>query len=81
MPADWLNDISAALNLDREVIDVNAQLRLARDVSRGVERKAAPLTAFAIGYAAGAQGADRAQVGELIELIHGMCPPATDSDD
>jgi len=78
---DWLQDISTALGVDDSVIDVNAQLGLARDVAHRVERKAAPLTAFVIGYAAGTAGADKAQVAELIELIRSKCPPAEESAD
>jgi hypothetical protein len=77
----WLADVGRSLDVDTDVIDVDSLLRLARDVAHGVERKAAPLTTFVVGYAAGARGADSDGVAELARLIRDMCPPEEDASD
>jgi Domain of unknown function (DUF6457) len=75
MTDSWLAEAAAAVGVDAGVMDVNALLGLARDVAHGVERKQAPLSTFLVGYAAGARGADRAEIAELIQVIQDMCPP------
>jgi len=80
MSDEWLDEVSDALGIDEDVLDVNAVLGLARDVAHGVERKAAPLTTFLVGYAAGTSGLDQEAVGELTEHIRGMCPLPPDAD-
>lgn len=52
MSDDWLTAAAADLGIDPDVLDVDAVLELARDVAHNVERKAAPLTAYLVGYAA-----------------------------
>lgn len=52
MSDDWLTAAAADLGVDPEVLDADAVLELARDVAHHVERKAAPLTAYLVGYAA-----------------------------
>lgn len=52
---DWIAEVSTELGIDLEV-DVRGLLDLARVVAHGVDRPAAPLTAFLIGYAAAQQG-------------------------
>ena len=52
MSDDWLTVAAADLGVDPQVLDAEAVLDLARDVAHNVERKAAPLTAFLVGYAA-----------------------------
>jgi len=79
MTDTWIADIAAALGVDPDVVDIPALLNLARDVAHGVERKAAPLSTFVVGYAAGVQGADVAKVAQLIEQVQLMCPPSDGS--
>jgi hypothetical protein len=60
----WLEVACGELGLDPGSVDVRAVLDLARDVARGVDRPAAPVTAYLLGLAAGrglppAEGAAR----------------------
>ncbi|HEY7874921.1 MAG TPA: DUF6457 domain-containing protein [Actinomycetota bacterium] len=55
----WVSEVCAALGLDDDV-DTDAILELARDVAHGVERRAAPVTTFLVGLAAGRAGGGRA---------------------
>ena len=81
MSDDWLTQVKKELGIESEVLDANALLLLARDVARGAERKAAPLTTFLVGYAAGSSGLDREATKELAEHIRAMCPPPQEADD
>jgi hypothetical protein len=49
----WLQAACAELGLDPAAVDVRAVLDLARDVARGVDRPAAPVTAYLLGVAVG----------------------------
>ena len=75
----WIAETAIAIGVDPDLVDVNALLGLARDVAHGVERKAAPLSTFVVGYAAGASGADVAQIADLISRVQQLCPPDSDS--
>ena len=75
MTDHWIEDVAMALSVDPRLVEVDALLGLARDVAHGVERKAAPLSTFVVGYAAGAQGANREQVAELVARVQRLCPP------
>ena len=52
---EWVKEVCAALDLDDDV-DVDSILEVARDVAHGVERRAAPVTTFLVGLAAGRAG-------------------------
>lgn len=52
---DWIDELLDALEIDAE-IDEGLVLDLARDAAHNVERPAAPLTTFLVGYAAGLKG-------------------------
>ncbi|MEV6687788.1 NTP transferase domain-containing protein [Streptomyces sp. NPDC051130] len=59
----WINAVKSELGID-VAVDTKALLDLARDAAHGVDRPAAPLTTFLVGYAAAhaeAAGADPAQ--------------------
>jgi hypothetical protein len=58
---EWISVACAELGLDPATVDVRAVLDLARDVAHGVERPAAPVTAYLVGVAAG-QGRPAAEV-------------------
>ncbi len=60
---DWIAEVRAELDIDLEV-DVRGLLDLARVVAHGVDRPAAPLTAFLIGYAAARRGGGPEAVAE-----------------
>ncbi len=53
----WAADLADALEVPREVVDVDALLALAGRAAHGVVRPAAPLTTFLVGYAAGKRAA------------------------
>ncbi len=52
---EWAEQLSEALGLDLE-IETDVILDLARDAAHQIERPAAPLTTFLVGYAAGIRG-------------------------
>ncbi|WP_197085028.1 DUF6457 domain-containing protein [Saccharothrix sp. ST-888] len=60
---DWIAEVSTELGIDLEV-DVRGLLDLARVVAHGVDRPAAPLTTFLIGYAAARRGGGPEAVAE-----------------
>jgi hypothetical protein len=49
----WTAVVSADLGLEPGTADMKAVLELARDVAHGVDRPAAPLTAYLVGVAVG----------------------------
>lgn len=61
---EWIKALCAELGLDIEV-DIQAILDVARDAAHGVERPAAPVSTFLMGYAVAA-GADPADVATRI---------------
>jgi Domain of unknown function (DUF6457) len=77
----WTQAACAELGLDPATVELRTVLDLARDVAHGVERPAAPLTAYLLGVAAG-QGQPVADAAaRLTELARGWAatgqPPAT----
>ncbi|MBC9734327.1 DUF6457 domain-containing protein [Nocardioides marmotae] len=61
---DWIDELSDVLGVEEEM-DEALVLDLARVVAHAVQRPAAPITAYLLGYAAGAAGADPAGVERL----------------
>jgi hypothetical protein len=61
---DWIDELCDALDIETE-LDEALVLDLARDVAHGVERPAAPLSTFLLGYAAAVHGASPETVEEL----------------
>ena len=53
----WITQVCEALDLPADCIEESTVLDLARDVAHGVNRPAAPLTAYLYGVAVG-RGAD-----------------------
>ncbi|MBE1876958.1 DUF6457 domain-containing protein [Myceligenerans pegani] len=49
----WISALETELGLEPGTIDMNTVLDLARDAAHAVARPAAPLTAYAVGYATG----------------------------
>ncbi|MGG2461941.1 NTP transferase domain-containing protein [Streptomyces sp. RGM 3693] len=60
---EWITAVKAELGIDLDV-ETAALLDLARDAAHGVARPAAPLTTFLVGYAAGRQGRDVAELAQ-----------------
>jgi len=63
----WTRDLSEALGLDTDV-DIVAVLDLARDAAHRVERPAAPLTTFLVGYAAATRGGSGDDLAECMRV-------------
>ena len=61
---DWIDELCDVLDVDMEV-DEGLVLDLAKVVADNVVRKAAPVTAYILGYAAGLQEANPEQVERL----------------
>ena len=61
---DWIDELCDALDVDVDV-DEALILDLARTAAHSVERTAAPVTTYLLGFAAGAQGADPDDIEEL----------------
>lgn len=59
---EWVTELTTALDLPADSVDVTLLLDLARDAAHGVARPAAPLTTFLVGLAAGRAGASSADV-------------------
>lgn len=61
---DWIDELSDVLDVDTEV-DEGLILDLARAAAHNVERRATPITAYLLGYAAAAQEANPEEVEKL----------------
>lgn len=64
----WLEAACRELGIDPLTVDVKAVLDLARDTARGVDRPAAPLTAYLLGMAVG-RGASPAATTERLSAM------------
>lgn len=80
MLENWVTALCAELDLDPAVIDVPLVLDIARDAAHGVERPAAPLTTFLVGWAAaragGSQDDVRAAAVKAVRLASSWDPGA-----
>ncbi len=63
----WTEQLCDALGLDLDV-EATAVLDLARDAAHQVERPAAPLTTFLVGYAAGLRGGSTDDIADCIDI-------------
>jgi hypothetical protein len=61
---DWIDELCDVLDIEHEV-DEGIVLDLARDAAHSVERPAAPITTYLLGYAAAVHGADPDKLEEL----------------
>ncbi|WP_374454180.1 DUF6457 domain-containing protein [Nocardioides sp.] len=61
---DWIDELSDALDVETEV-DEGLILDLARVAAENVQKTAAPITAYLLGFAAGAGDADPDEVERL----------------
>ena len=62
---DWIDELLDILELEDVEVDEGLILDLARDAAPEVERPAAPITTFLVGYAAALRGGSTADVEEL----------------
>ncbi len=63
----WAVQLSEALGVDLE-LEIDDILDLARDAAHHVERPAAPLTTFLVGYAAGLRGGSPNDIADCIAV-------------
>ena len=70
--ATWVDVAAAELGITGADVDIDAVLGLARDAAHHVERPAAPLTTYLLGYAAARGNLDRAAVAELAARLGGV---------
>ncbi len=63
----WNEQLCDALGVDPEV-EIDAILDLARDAAHQVERPAAPLTTFLVGYAAGLRGGSVNDIADCVDI-------------
>jgi hypothetical protein len=77
---DWVAALAAELDVDPAVVDVRHLLDVARDAAHHVDRPAAPLTTFLIGYAAGLRGGGADAVASAAETAQRLATgwPAAD---
>ncbi|GAA2475698.1 hypothetical protein GCM10010406_09730 [Streptomyces thermolineatus] len=61
---EWTAAAKAELGIEELEVDVKGLLDLARDAAHGVDRPAAPLTTFLVGYAAAKAGGGPEAVAE-----------------
>ena len=59
---DWIDELCDALELEDAEIDEKLILDLAREAAHSVERPAAPITTFLVGYAAAQRGGSVADI-------------------
>jgi hypothetical protein len=53
---EWVQALCQALGVPPDDVDVTALLDLARDAAHSIDRTAAPVTTFVVGYAAAQRG-------------------------
>lgn len=63
----WTDRLCEALGIDPE-LEVDAILDLARDAAHQIDRPAAPLTTFLVGYAAGARGGKPSDLEDCVDI-------------
>ncbi len=68
---EWSDELCRELGLDLEV-DIKAVLDLARDAAHRIERPAAPLTSFLVGYAAALRGGSADDVASCIAVASAL---------
>jgi hypothetical protein len=71
MLEDWIGAVCRELGLDRDDVDRDLVLDLAKDVAHGVARPAAPLTAYLLGLAVGRGEAARDAAARITSLSAG----------
>jgi hypothetical protein len=68
---DWMDELCEELQIDTD-IDMSALLDLARDAAHNVDRPAAPLTTFLVGYAAAMRGGTEKDIEACTETAAGL---------
>lgn len=74
----WSRELCVALGIELDV-DIAGVLDLARDAAHQVERPAAPLTTFLVGYAAAKRGGTPTDIADCVAIatrLAAIHPPA-----
>ena len=69
MTEEWIQALSKQLQLNIDFLDKEEILDLTREVAHNIERKAAPLTTFLLGYLAGKNNLEKEEISKLIKQI------------
>lgn len=69
MTEEWIETLQRQLNLTADFLDTEEILNITRVVAHNIERKAAPLTTFLLGYLAGQKNLGKEQISEIIKEI------------
>jgi hypothetical protein len=64
---EWTDELCIALGIEPE-FEPDAILELARDAAHQIDRPAAPLTTFLVGYAAGARGGKPTDLEDCVDI-------------
>jgi hypothetical protein len=65
---EWSSALCEALGIEPD-FEIDDILDMARDAAHLVERPAAPLSAFLVGYAAATRGGTAADVSECLDIV------------
>ena len=63
MIEEWVQSLCEAMGVPSDEVDVTALLDLARDAAHSIDRTAAPITTFVVGYASAQRGGGAEAVG------------------
>ena len=72
--SDWAAELCDALGVDLDV-EIDPILDLARDAAHNIDRPAAPLTTFLVGYAAAARGGSQDDIADCIDIAADLATP------
>ncbi|HET7174024.1 MAG TPA: DUF6457 domain-containing protein [Nocardioidaceae bacterium] len=72
----WTEQLCDALGLDFE-LEPDAILDLAREAAHEIDRPAAPLTAFLVGYAAALRGGSADDVADCVDIANELIAQQT----
>lgn len=74
----WTEVVCLEFGLSPESVDIRTILDMARDVAHGVDRPAAPLTAYMLGLAVGQGHPLAASAARISEIASGWEPESAD---
>lgn len=72
MTDEWIKVLIKKFNLDESILNSDEILNLTREVAHNIERKAAPLTTFLLGYLAGKVNLSRDEISQKISDIESL---------
>ena len=72
MTEEWVKVLIKKFQLDEDILNSEQILNLTREVAHAIERKAAPLTTFLLGFLAGKNNLSAAEISEKISQIEAL---------